>query len=69
MLFSQVALKEKVPFFVQRDFGVYIVNAFDTGLAARLLDFPGGHSLANVLSKVFNVQKDTAMSRADWSTR
>lgn len=54
---------------LQRDFGVYIVNAFDTGLAARLLGFPGGHSLANVLLEIFNVSKDTAMARADWSAR
>ena len=26
---------------LQRDFGIYVVNLFDTGQAARVLNFPG----------------------------
>lgn len=26
---------------LQRDFGIYVVNMFDTGQAARVLEFPG----------------------------
>ncbi|XP_055388789.1 uncharacterized protein LOC129617701 [Condylostylus longicornis] len=34
---------------LQRDFAVYLVNLFDTGQAARVLETPGGASLANLL--------------------
>lgn len=34
---------------LQRDFSVYIVNLFDTSQAARVLNIPGGNSLANLL--------------------
>ena len=54
---------------VQRDFGLYVVNAFDTGLAAKVLDFPGGCSLGNVLRQVLNVPKDQDMARANWASR
>lgn len=35
---------------MQRDFGLYLVNMFDTGQAARVLEFPG-HGLAYLLEK------------------
>lgn len=34
---------------LQRDFSIYIVNLFDTGRAARLMELPGGASLANLM--------------------
>ena len=54
---------------VQRDFDVYVVNAFDTGLAAKVLDFPGGCSLANVLQRLYGFTKDQAMARSNWASR
>ena len=53
----------------QRDFGVYIVNAFDTGAAAKALNFSGGSSLANVLDRLYGVKKDTACTLEDWRIR
>ena len=35
---------------LQRDFSVYLVNVFDTGLATRALRLQGGFSLANLVS-------------------
>eukprot|EP00434_Breviolum_minutum_P044979 symbB.v1.2.040237.t2/scaffold7092.1/size13377/1 len=35
---------------LQRDFSVYLVNMFDTGLATRALRLQGGFSLANLVS-------------------
>ncbi|CDI77666.1 hypothetical protein, conserved [Eimeria acervulina] len=55
--------------FSWRDFNVFILNAFDTGKAAKLLGIPGGFSLRNVLQVEFRVQKDVAMSKCDWSQR
>jgi len=42
---------------LQRDFGVYIVNMFDTGEAARALSFPS-YALAYLLSSIAHVQTD-----------
>ncbi|XP_026194347.1 exosome complex exonuclease RRP6 [Cyclospora cayetanensis] len=54
---------------LQRDFGVHIVNAFDTGKAAKALRLPGGHSLRNVLHKIYGVSKNVELSSTDWSKR
>ena len=51
------------------DFGIYIVNAFDTGKAAKALRFPGGHSLRNVLQRIYGVSKKVEISAADWTQR
>ncbi|KAL8454999.1 hypothetical protein Emag_001126 [Eimeria magna] len=54
---------------LQRDFGVYIVNAFDTGIAATVLNFSGGSSLQNLLEQLCGVTKCSALAREDWSQR
>lgn len=53
----------------QRDFSVYLVNVFDTAVAARTLAIPGGASLANLLSFYLKKQKDRKMQLADWRVR
>lgn len=40
---------------LQRDFGIYVVNMFDTGQAARVLQFPG-LGLKYLLQHFCNVQ-------------
>ena len=40
---------------LQRDFGVYVANLFDTGQAARVLGFPSA-SLAYLLSRFCSVK-------------
>lgn len=57
------------PCLPQRDFSVYLVNVFDTAVAARTLAVPGGASLANLLSFYVKKQKDTKMQLADWRVR
>ncbi|KAL8271388.1 hypothetical protein Esti_004722 [Eimeria stiedai] len=54
---------------LQRDFGVYIVNAFDAGIAATVLNFPGGSSLQNLLKQLCAETKCCAFAREDWSQR
>ncbi|CDJ43191.1 exosome component 10, putative [Eimeria tenella] len=54
---------------LQRDFSVYLVNVFDTAVAARTLAIPGGASLANLLSFYLKKQKDRKMQLADWRVR
>ncbi|CDI74392.1 exosome component 10, putative [Eimeria praecox] len=54
---------------LQRDFSVYLVNVFDTAVAARTLAVPGGASLANLLSFYLKKQKDKKMQLADWRIR
>ncbi|CAE7470485.1 unnamed protein product, partial [Symbiodinium necroappetens] len=49
---------------LQRDFSIYLVNMFDTGLATRALRLQGGYSLANLVSHFCGVRKDMD----DWST-
>ena len=53
---------------LQRDFGVFIVNMFDTGQAARLLEYPG-FSLAYLLKLHCSVQPDKQYQLADWRVR
>ncbi|OII71228.1 exosome 3-5 exoribonuclease subunit [Cryptosporidium ubiquitum] len=54
---------------LQRDFSVYIVNMFDTGQAARILNTPGGFSLKNLLSIYCSLDIDKRFQLADWRER
>uniref|UniRef100_A0A7S1P175 HRDC domain-containing protein n=1 Tax=Vitrella brassicaformis TaxID=1169539 RepID=A0A7S1P175_9ALVE len=54
---------------LQRDFSVYVVNMFDTGQAARVLQLPGGYSLANLLQFYCRVKADKSHQLADWRRR
>ena len=53
---------------LQRDFGVYLVNMFDTGQAARALAFPK-FSLAYLLKRFVNVEAEKQYQLADWRAR
>lgn len=53
---------------LQRDFGVYIVNMFDTFQAASLLNFEH-RSLAVLLSHYCHITVDKQYQRADWRIR
>ncbi|KCV70904.1 hypothetical protein, variant [Fonticula alba] len=53
---------------LERDFGLYIVNLFDTGQAARVLQLPH-FSLAHLLSSVVGVSADKRYQLADWRIR
>ncbi|XP_041378153.1 exosome component 10-like [Gigantopelta aegis] len=53
---------------LQRDFGVYIVNMFDTGQAARLLQH-SRFSLAHLLQFYCNITVDKQYQLADWRIR
>jgi exosome complex exonuclease RRP6 len=53
---------------LQRDLGLYIVNMFDTGQAARVLNM-SRHSLAHLLQVYCNVQADKQYQLADWRIR
>ncbi|KAI8373901.1 ribonuclease H-like domain-containing protein [Blakeslea trispora] len=53
---------------LQRDFGLYIVNLFDTYFPTKLLDFPH-HSLAYLLKKYCNFDADKKYQLADWRIR
>lgn len=55
---------------LERDFGLYIVNMFDTGQAARVLQYPNA-SLAYLLNLYCQVKADGKKSfqRADWRIR
>lgn len=53
---------------LQRDLGLYVVNMFDTGQAARLLQYPR-FSLAYLLKRHCNVDADKQYQLADWRTR
>lgn len=53
---------------LQRDFGVYVVNLFDTSRAAKLMKF--AHlSLAFLLKHYCNVDPDKSYQLADWRER
>lgn len=53
---------------LQRDFGVYVVNLFDTSRAAKLMKF--AHlSLAYLLKHYCNVEPDKSYQLADWRER
>ena len=53
---------------LQRDFGLYIVNMFDTGRASRKLMFPK-FSLAYLLQSICDVKTDKSYQLADWRVR
>uniref|UniRef100_M4BE86 HRDC domain-containing protein n=1 Tax=Hyaloperonospora arabidopsidis (strain Emoy2) TaxID=559515 RepID=M4BE86_HYAAE len=53
---------------LQRDLGLYIVNLFDTGRAARLLQYQR-FSLAYLLKRHCNIDADKQYQLADWRTR
>lgn len=53
---------------LQRDFGVYIVNMFDTGQAARVLGL-AHFSLAHLLKSYCSIDADKQFQLADWRMR
>jgi len=53
---------------LQRDFGLYIVNLFDTGRAARALQLPSA-GYAFLLQKYAGVVADKSFQLADWRQR
>ncbi|NXJ64801.1 EXOSX protein, partial [Rostratula benghalensis] len=53
---------------LQKDFGLYLVNMFDTHQAARLLNL-GRHSLDHLLKLYCNVAADKQYQLADWRIR
>lgn len=53
---------------LQRDFGIYVVNLFDTGQASRVLDLPR-YSLAFLLNFCCSIQVDKQYQLADWRIR
>ncbi|CAL8468190.1 g7729 [Coccomyxa elongata] len=53
---------------LQRDFGIYVANLFDTGQAARVLAFPSA-GLAYLLSHFCSVKADKRWQLADWRVR
>lgn len=53
---------------LQRDFGIYVVNLFDTGRAARSLSLPS-FGLAYLLSNYAGVVADKRHQLSDWRQR
>jgi exosome complex exonuclease RRP6 len=53
---------------LQRDLGLYVVNMFDTGQAARLLNYPR-FSLAYLLKRHCGIEADKQYQLADWRVR
>ncbi|XP_015738189.1 exosome component 10 isoform X1 [Coturnix japonica] len=53
---------------LQKDFGLYLVNMFDTHQAARLLNL-GKHSLDHLLKLYCSVDADKQYQLADWRIR
>ncbi|KAI9486461.1 MAG: ribonuclease H-like domain-containing protein [Benjaminiella poitrasii] len=53
---------------LQRDFGLYVVNLFDTYFPTKVLDFPH-HGLAYLLKKYCNYDADKKYQLADWRIR
>eukprot|EP00977_Amphora_coffeiformis_P015985 scaffold4833_cov233-Amphora_coffeaeformis.AAC.20 len=53
---------------LQRDLGLYVVNLFDTGRAARALKFSSA-SYAYLLMRYFGIQADKTYQLADWRQR
>eukprot|EP00299_Pterocystis_sp_00344_P017227 c8638_g1_i1.p1 GENE.c8638_g1_i1~~c8638_g1_i1.p1 ORF type:complete len:788 (+),score=195.51 c8638_g1_i1:261-2366(+) len=53
---------------LQKDFDIYVVNLFDTGQAARVLDFPS-FGLAYLLKFYCDVDVDKKYQLADWRLR
>ena len=54
---------------LQRDFGVFIVNMFDTSQAAQMVGVEGGHGLANLLKVFCDVPTNKEYQMADWTIR
>mmetsp|Transcript_3835 Transcript_3835/g.7345 ORF Transcript_3835/g.7345 Transcript_3835/m.7345 type:complete len:1001 (-) Transcript_3835:217-3219(-) len=54
---------------LQRDFGIYVVNLFDTGRACRLLPHFSQASLAYLLRKYANIEADKKHQLSDWRQR
>lgn len=54
---------------LQRDFGIYIVNLFDTGRASRVLPHFSSAGLAYLLKKYANVDADKKHQLSDWRQR
>eukprot|EP00300_Choanocystis_sp_HF-7_P006919 c14982_g1_i2.p1 GENE.c14982_g1_i2~~c14982_g1_i2.p1 ORF type:complete len:647 (+),score=154.33 c14982_g1_i2:51-1991(+) len=53
---------------LQRDFDIYVINLFDTGQAARLLEFPS-FSLAHLLQHYCSLDVDKKHQQSDWRLR
>ena len=53
---------------LQRDFGIYVVNMFDTGRASRILSFES-FSLKYLLIKFCDFETDKSYQLADWRVR
>ncbi|KFM26587.1 Exosome component 10 [Auxenochlorella protothecoides] len=53
---------------LQRDFGIYVANLFDTGQAARVLQYPG-HGLAFLMDHFCSIKADKRYQLADWRQR
>eukprot|EP00960_Hanusia_phi_P031154 749112-Hanusia_phi.AAC.1 len=53
---------------LQRDFGLYVVNMFDTGQACRVLEFPS-YGLAYLLHRFCDEEADKQYQLADWRVR
>lgn len=53
---------------LQRDFGVYVINLFDTGLAARVLQFDR-FSLSYLLFRYVGIKAQKQYQLADWRIR
>ena len=53
---------------LQRDFGLYVVNLFDTGQASRVLGLPR-YSLAFLLDYCCKVKANKEYQLADWRVR
>ena len=53
---------------LQRDFGVYVVNMFDTGRASRILSYES-YSLKYLLLKFCDFETDKSYQLADWRVR
>lgn len=53
---------------LQKDFGLYVVNMFDTHQAARLLNL-GRHSLDHLLRLYCGVESNKQYQLADWRVR
>lgn len=53
---------------LQRDFGIYVVNMFDTGQASRVLNM-SRFSLAHLLRYYCDVEADKQYQLADWRIR
>ena len=53
---------------LQRDFGIYMCNLFDTGQAARVLNY-SGHGLGYMLDRLCGFKADKRWQLADWRLR